>query len=52
TLTIPAGLSARGLELTIYGHMSCLVAPVTSIIRAISKEMLWRFAITTYSTRD
>ncbi|CAG8826166.1 6258_t:CDS:2, partial [Dentiscutata erythropus] len=29
TLTIPAGLSARGLELTVYWYMSYLVASVT-----------------------
>ncbi|CAG8828892.1 9481_t:CDS:1, partial [Dentiscutata erythropus] len=46
TLTILTGLSTRVLELTMYSYMSCLVASVTGIIRAISKKMLGGFTIT------
>ncbi|CAG8824690.1 7425_t:CDS:2, partial [Dentiscutata erythropus] len=40
TLAVSTGVSTKGLELTMYSYMFCLVASVTGIIRAISKEML------------
>src|SRR6185312_4211094 len=51
-LAILTGFSLRGLKLAMYSYMACLMASVTSIVRAMSKKMLRRFAIATYSTRS